>query len=340
MKQIKFTDPPSIIAVGTAVGSVERRNPLGMKFDLYSHDDRFNAKTWEQSEAESQKWALDEAVRKCGGVQPEVLFSGDLINQCTSSAFGLLSYDVPFFGLYGACSTIAEGLILSSVLVSSGACLRAAAVTSSHYCSAERQFRTPLEYGAQRTPTSQRTVTGAAAFIVGRSGAESGQLPKILSVMPGIVTDGGITDQSNMGAAMAPAALRTISDFFESSGTCPSDYDMIVTGDLGAEGHAILCETARINGLDLSEGGCECTDCGLMIYDREAEDVHAGGSGCGCLATVLGAHLLGELKRRKANGGKGRMLAVGTGALMSPLTVMQGLSIPGVAHLVEIACGE
>jgi len=339
MSLIKFSDSvPAVVSTASAVGKNEFDGPLGDKFDLHSDDDRFGAETWEQSEAESQHLALNLALSKLKSRPDKLdaLFAGDLINQCTSSAFGLMGFDVPLFGLYGACSTIAEGLILSAVLTGSGYAKFAAAVTSSHYCSAERQFRTPLEYGAQRSPTAQRTVTGSAAFIVssdtnayGRD-AVSAPMAYIRAVMPGKVVDGGITDQSNMGAAMAPAAFDTLISYFKATDSRPCDYDIIATGDLGAEGHPILCELLSANGYEA--GDCPCfTDCGLEIYDRSTTDVHAGGSGCGCSATVLASHFLPMLSGMT----RGRMLFMATGALMSPLTVMQGQSIPGIAHLVE-----
>jgi len=279
LKRIVFSKPIHIISTGTAVGSLEKHGPLGHFFDLHSEDDRFGNDTWEKSESESQHLALNAALAKAK-LRPDdidAVFAGDLINQCTGSSFGLLDAEIPYFGLYGACSTIAEGLLLASVLLDSGHAETAAAVTSSHYCSAERQFRTPLEYGAQRSPTSQRTVTGAGAFVLSSnadmygSGKHSRPAVRIVSAMPGKVTDGGITDQSNMGAAMAPAALRTLCDFFKASKTGPDDYDLIVTGDLGFEGHRILRELSAANGYELNN----CTDCGLLIYERSSDNAGA-----------------------------------------------------------------
>ncbi len=335
MSVFNYTKPKYIISSAAVCGSFEHRGPLGSHFDGFSADDKFDCETWEKSEAEMQRLALRLAVDKVG-VQPRdirAIFAGDLINQCTGSAFGALDSGVPFFGLYGACSTIAEGLILASALLESGLVDLTAAVTSSHYCSAERQFRTPLEYGAQRTPTAQRTVTASGAYLISsdRFIDNSQFLPKITAAMPGIITDAGICDAANMGAAMAPAALRTLCDFFRETGHTPDDYELIATGDLGFEGHSILCDLAKRSGFPMPNA----VDCGLLIYDRSAQDVHAGGSGCGCSASVLSAYLLDEV----AKSPKKAMLFVATGALMSPLTVMQGLSIPGIAHLVEIRFG-
>jgi stage V sporulation protein AD len=238
----------------------------------------------------------------------------------------LLEYDVPYFGLYGACSTAAEGLLLSSMLVSSGVLDLAAAVTSSHNAAAERQYRNPLEYGGQRTPTSQWTVTGAAAFVVGRGGTP---LAEITDVMPGIVVEKGIADANNMGAAMAPAALDTLLAYFEATGKSPCAFDGIYTGDLGAEGSSILGELLEASGVSC---GDKLFDCGVMIYDRKRQDVHAGGSGCGCSAVVAAAHLLPELCAGKQKS----ILFIGTGAMMSPSSSKQGNAIPAVAHLVHL----
>ena len=284
--------------------------------------------TWEKSESEMQRIALDGVLGKSGIVISEIgaIFAGDLLNQCTGSGYGLAGFDAPFFGLYGACSTCAEALILASLLVDSKKLTRAAAVCSSHNCSAERQFRFPLEYGGQRTPSAQWTVTGAAAFIVGH---KDGACARITEVLPGIVVDKGISDVSNMGAAMAPAAIDTITRYFNESGAAVSDIDAIVTGDLGYEGSSILNEMLKKDGLDITKVHY---DCGLMIYDRQRQDMHAGGSGCGCSGSVLAAHFLEKIKSGEIK----NMLFIATGAMMSPSSVLQGLSIPSIAHLVKI----
>jgi stage V sporulation protein AD len=317
-----------VLAAASAVGKKEFEGPLGDKFDVHDVTDRFGAPTFEQSESEMQRIALGLALGKAGVSADalDALFAGDLLNQCVGSAFGLLEYDVPYFGLYGACSTAAEGLLLSSMLVSSGVLDLAAAVTSSHNAAAERQYRNPLEYGGQRTPTSQWTVTGAAAFVVGRGGTP---LAEITDVMPGIVVEKGIADANNMGAAMAPAALDTLLAYFEATGKAPCDFDGIYTGDLGAEGSSILGELLEASGVSC---GDKLFDCGVMIYDRKRQDVHAGGSGCGCSAVVAAAHLLPELCAGKQKS----ILFIGTGAMMSPSSSKQGNAIPAVAHLVHL----
>jgi stage V sporulation protein AD len=326
---IKLDNAPSIICNTSVVGKREFEGPLGSLFDYHCDDDRFGKKTWEQSEAEMQRLALSMALTKAKTEINDIdaIFAGDLMNQCTSSAYGLLDFDAPFIGLYGACSTAAEGLILAALMVNAGYFSHAAVVTSSHNCSAERQFRFPLEYGGQRTPTSQWTVTGAAAYII--AAADGNKNPRVTEVMPGRTTDFGIKDANNMGAAMAPAAADTFVRYFDQSGLEPSAFDLIITGDLGAEGTAALLELTSEKGLDLSQN---LSDCGLLIYNRTEQDMHAGGSGCGCSGVVLGSYIFNRMRNEELH----NILFAGTGALMSPLSVQQGQSIPGIAHLVRI----
>ena len=328
---IKLKNAPKIIYSAAAVGQHEHDGTLGRYFDWHCDDDKFGMDTWEKAEGEMQRIALNLAMAKGKLSQDDigVLFAGDLINQCTCSAQGLLSFDIPYFGLYGACSTAAEGMALASMLIDGGHYERAAVVTSSHNCSSERQYRFPLEYGGQRTPTSQWTVTGAGAFILSREGDG----PCISEVLVGRTVDRGITDANNMGAAMAPAALDTLLRYFRQSGTSPSDFDMIITGDLGYEGSSVLTELALREGYDISG---VLFDCGLLIYDRKAQDMHAGGSGCGCFASVMGSYIIPRMR----SGNPSRILAMATGALMSPLSVGQGQSIPGIAHLLRIESGK
>lgn len=324
---IKFKSPPSIISAASVVGKREHEGPFGDKFDIYDETDTFGMSTWEQSEGEMQRQALNLAMSKIL-LKPEdidAIFAGDLINQCTSSSYGLLDFDVPYFGLYGACSTCAESLLLSAMAVSAGNFRNCAAVTSSHNCSAERQFRFPLEYGSQRTPTAQWTATASGAFIV--SNKKCG--PFIVEAMGGISTDMGIKDANNMGAAMAPAAISTLIRYFTHTNTKPADYDKIITGDLGYEGYNIVIDMMEKQGYDMRP---VYTDCGLVIYDREAQDMHAGGSGCGCSAALLAANFLDEIRSGLLND----VLFIGTGALLSQMSVQQGLSIPGIAHLIRI----
>ena len=323
----------SMVAWGTAVGGAEHSGPLGEEFDIWDKEDRFGQDTWEQAESEMQKIALSVALKRSGCDPSELgaIFAGDLLNQCVGSAYGLLDYHTPYFGLYGACSTSAEGIMLASMAVTAGFFDLCAAVTSSHNCSAERQFRTPIEYGGQKPPSAQWTVTGARAFVIGAEASFSDTCRvKIAAALPGRVTDKGITDPNNMGAAMAPAAADTILRYFELSGDSPTDYDMILTGDLGQVGSEILNELLLREGLDVSSLH---KDCGLMIYEGiEHPDVNSGGSGCGCAASVMGGHILPRL----ASGELKDVLFIATGAMMSPSSLQQGLTIPSIAHLVNL----
>lgn len=325
---IKLENAPAIECSYSVVGRKESEGPLGKCFDFTDKSDKFKMDTWEKAESEMQRIALDGALTKSGEKISGIgaIFAGDLLNQCTGSAYGLAGFDAPYFGLYGACSTCAESLMLASMLVDSDKFSRAAAVCSSHNSSAERQFRFPLEYGGTRTPTSQWTVTGSAAFIVG---TKSGFRPRVTEVLPGTVVDKGITDINNMGAAMAPAAVDTLTKYFDESKESPEDFDAVVTGDLGFEGSSILVEFMKDAGYDISKNHY---DCGLLIYDRIKQDMHAGGSGCGCSAVVLASHFLEKLKNLDYK----RILFMATGAMMSPTSLMQGLSIPGIAHLLRI----
>ena len=330
MSQDILSTSASILAAATVVGGKEHAGPLGNHFDYFNDSDRFGQDTWEKAESEMQRMALSAALGKAelAPEQVDMLFAGDLLNQCVGSSYGLLSYDIPYFGLYGACSTSAEGLMLAASMISGGHAKVAAAVTSSHNAAAERQFRTPLEYGGQRPPTGQWTVTGAGGFILCHSALSKGrELARVTAALPGIVVDMGISDANNMGAAMAPAAASTLLRYFEKSETFPIDYDLSVTGDLGWEGSRILCDLMMAEGRDLSANH---NDCGKMIFSRNTQDTHGGGSGCGCAAVVLGGYLLPKLQKGELR----RILFMATGAMMSPDSIKQGQSIPGVAHLL------
>lgn len=313
-----------------AVGAkTEGEGPLSADFDYLYPDDGIGQETWEQAESELHKKAVTLAVEKSGKPMDDIdmIFAGDLLDQCTGSTFGIKEMNIPFIGVYGACSTMALSLAVSSVFVDSGAAGVAIASTSSHFCSAEKQFRFPLEYGGQRTPTSQRTATAAGAVVLQRN-QQSGIL--INKVLFGRVQDLGITDANNMGAAMAPAAARTIKDFLTDTNTKPSDYDLILTGDLGFVGSQLLNELLITReSVDIS---AVHNDCGLLLYDREMQDVHAGGSGCGCAASVLCSHIF----KRMQNGELKRVLFAATGALMSPTSALQNQTIPGISHAVEL----
>lgn len=326
-RTILLENKPSIISYGSVVGPKEHEGPLGQEFDSFSTDSRFGEETFEKAESRLQQLAVEKAISKAG-LQPsdiDCIMAGDLLNQCIGSSFGLKDFGIPFVGLYGACSTMALGLCVASIMIDSGAANRAIAVTSSHFCSAERQYRFPLEYGSQRTPTAQWTVTGSGAVLLEKGNG----LPYINQIAFGEIEDLGITDANNMGAAMAPSAASTLKKFWQDTGTGPEDYDVVYTGDLGSTGTELLYELLDKEGYDLR---CRHTDCGMLIYDAEKQDVHAGGSGCGCSASVLASFIM----HRFEDGNFKNILFVSTGALLSPTSTMQGESIPGISHLVNI----
>ena len=328
MRLIRLQQAPSVLGWAAVGGSKEHDGPLGADFDLHDETNRFGMDTWEKSESEMQRLSLNLALSKAKSSHMDIdaIFAGDLMNQCTGSAYGLLGFQKPYFGLYGACSTFSEATMLAALMINAGYFRKCAAVSSSHFCSAERQFRFPLEYGGQRAPTAQWTATAAGAAIIG----EQGCAPYITEVMPGMIIDKGINDINNMGAAMAPAAVDTLARYFAASGRSPDEFDAILTGDLGQVGHDITADMLYAMGYDIRR---VYNDCGLMIYSSQAQDVHAGGSGCGCSASVICGHVL----KRFANGEYRDVLFVGTGALMSTTSVQQGLPIAGIAHLVHIS---
>ena len=326
-RTVRLTQPPFVIAHAGLAGKTERDGPLGGAFDTTFSDLRFRAKTWEQAEQILLRRALDKALEKArlSPAHLDAIFAGDLQNQCTASSFACADISAPFCGVYGACSTMALALAAAAMGLDAGAFRRVAALTGSHFCTAERQFRKPLEYGGQRAPTAQWTVTGAGAAILAAAGNPTD--PRITHVQLGTITDLGVTDGANMGAAMAPAAARTIADFLRDTQTTPQNYDLILTGDLGFVGSALLHELLTDMQIDLA--GVH-NDCGMMIFDREKQDVHAGGSGCGCSASVLCSHIFDEMRRGTLH----RVLFVATGALLSATSALQGKTIPGVAHAV------
>ena len=378
MQKIITLDNASIIITNTAssVGHEEFFGPLGDCFDFHDDSDRFGAKTWELSEGELCRITLNLVLKKAK-MRPselDLLFAGDLQNQCVATAQGLCSFGIPYVGLYGACSTCGEGLLAAATFLNSSKALsRCAVVTSSHNCAAERQFRTPIEYGGQRTPTAQWTATAAGAFILEREETDkSEQIPtkeqkedekdsfsenssdfskqdrhssatstdqkhskddgrrvRITRVMAGKIVDGGVTDASNMGAAMAPAAADSICTFFECSGESAQSYDAIITGDLGLEGSRILVELLESVDVRIKE---KHLDCGVLMYDFERQDAHSGASGCGCSASILASHFIPQMKKGKYK----RVLFIATGALMSPSSIQQGGSISAVAPVVEL----
>ena len=319
--------PPCIASFASVVGQKEGEGPIGHCFDKICLDAYFGERTWEKAESAMLRECFELCCDKLG-VPPrelDMIFSGDLLDQCIGSALALKSTGVRHFGLYGACSTMGEAITLGTMAIDGGFAGRVCAVTGSHFCSSERQYRFPLEYGGQRTPTAQWTVTGAGAVIL----QSEGDGPYVTCLTPGRIVDAGICDAGNMGSAMAPAAYETLKAHFADTGRAPDYYDMIVTGDLGAIGRDTLEELFRRDGVKL---GKFYTDCGVLIFDRERQDVHAGGSGCGCSASVFCSLIL----RGFAEGRWERVLFAPTGALMSPTSTQQGSSIPGICHALAV----
>lgn len=327
-RSLCFDAPPVLTAWASVAGKKESEGPLQGYFDYTNADTYFGEKTWEKAECHMQQIALETLLQKAGKKPRDVdlVFSGDLLNQCISSSFALRNTGLPSLGLYGACSTMAESLLLASMAVSGGFADRAVAMTSSHFASSERQYRYPLGYGGQRTPTAQWTVTGSGAALV----SGQGEGPRVEAATVGTIVDLGVTDANNMGAAMAPSAFETIRAHFDDLGAAPEDFDLIVTGDLGKVGKEILLDQFHQIGVRLED---RYTDCGVLVFDLEGQDVHAGGSGCGCSAIVLCGYLLKQLSQGKLH----RILFCGTGALLSPTSSQQGESIPGVCHAVSIS---
>lgn len=352
-KIIRLAKKVKIVSSASCVGHEEFFGPLGDLFDFHDDTDRFGAKTWEQAESEMGRIALNLALKKVA-LRPsdiDILFAGDLQNQCVASSTGLSSFGIPYIGLYGACSTSAEGLLCASVFLSSSSALkRCVALTSSHNCAAERQFRTPIEYGGQRTPTAQWTATAAGAFILEgcdlvnnvnnnkktgenvineEKGVKKDREVIISEVMAGKIVDSGVFDASNMGAAMAPACASSIESYLKLSNKTPSDFDLIVTGDLGREGSSILYELLSGIGIDIKD---RHIDCGAIMYDEKTQDCHSGASGCGCSASILASRFIPDLREGKIK----NMLFLATGALMSPSSIQQGSSIAGIAPIIRI----
>lgn len=324
---VKLASPPSIIGNFSVVGPKEGEGPLGGYFDNILPDEEWGESTWEKTESKMVKEAVIGAIKKSNKTigDIEYIFAGDLLNQCIGSTFGIRQLEMPFYGLFGACSTCAEGLGLASMMIDGGFAQNAIAATSSHFCSAERQFRLPLEQGSQRPLFAQWTVTGSGAFVL----SSQGNGPYITHVTTGKIIDMGIKDANNMGAAMAPAAADTIFTHFEDTGMIPADYDLIVTGDLGSLGKSITQDLLEKAGCNIKD---RFNDCGVLIFDHKPQDTHCGGSGCGCSATVLSGYIYSEMMKGNIN----KVLFVGTGALLSPTSAMQGESIPCIAHAVTI----
>lgn len=320
--------PPRIYETASAVGGEEHRGAFGDAFDFHDDSDLFGADTWEHAEG-ALGYTVWNLLLKKAKKHPEdvgLLLAGDLQNQCVASSEGLAATGVPFLGLYGACSTVCEAMVCATMALNANEDLQnAAIVTTSHHCAAERQFRLPLEYGGQRSPTAQWTATAGGGFLLSRTHG----CVAITEVMAGRMVDAGIADASNMGAAMAPSVVDTLTAYFKESGRSPRDFDLIVTGDLGVEGSAILSHLMDSVGFPLLD---RHRDCGALIYDLSRQDAHCGGSGCGCAASLVAAHFVPSLAAKKLH----NILFLATGALMSPGSIQQGGNIIGIAPLVHL----
>ncbi|MDR3239973.1 MAG: stage V sporulation protein AD [Clostridiales bacterium] len=339
-QSIRFQNPPVIVSVSSVAGPKEGEGPLGSRMDRVSQDILLGKETWEKAESEYVRQGIELAVEKSGlplsGIQ--YILAGDLLNQAIGTSFGVRSLQRPFLGLFGACSTIGEAMMLGAALVDGGFADYVAASASSHFCSAEKTFRFPLELGSQRPPTASWTVTGGGAMIIGAPEAEPGrygaceECPRVTAATTGKIVDMGIKDANNMGAAMAPAAADVLTRHFEDLNIRPEEYDVIATGDLGHFGREILFRLMLEAGYDISGN---TTDCGIEIFDRDQQDTHAGGSGCACAAVTFAAYFYPQLCSKRIK----KFLLVPTGALMNSTTVQQGESIPAIAHAVRIEAG-
>ena len=324
---IRFNYPPSIISTACIVGPKEGQGPLAKYFDQCLEDEFWGEKTWEKAESKLIKETSNLCIAKSGIPTSNIdyCFAGDLLNQCISSSFGLRDSNIPFLGIFGACSTFVEALILACNFIDGGSAQNCLCSVSSHFCSAEKQFRFPLELGNQRPPTSQWTVTGSGSAILSKNGIG----PFITHATVGKIVDMGIKDANNMGAAMAPAAFNTLITHFEDTGRKPSYYDAIITGDLGYIGKEVLIELAEKKGYNIKNN---YNDCGVLIFDKDSQDTHSGGSGCACCASVFSGYFYEQLKKKKYK----KILFIATGALMNATSSQQGESIPGIAHAVSI----
>lgn len=324
---IKFDNPPTILETATIVGPKESQGPLAKYFDQCLEDEFWGENSWEKAESKIIKETMNSAVAKSKIASSDIdfCFAGDLLNQCISSTFGLRDSNIPFLGIFGACSTFVEGMGLAACFIDGGAANYTLSTASSHFCSAEKQFRFPLELGNQRPQSAQWTVTGAGAAVL----AKNGTGPFVTHFTPGKIVDMGIKDANSMGAAMAPAALDTLITHFKDTGRNPSYYDAIYTGDLGYIGKDILTELMATKGYNIKSN---YNDCGVMIFDKDSQDTHSGGSGCACCGSVFSGYIFNNLKTKKLK----KILLIATGALTNSTTAQQGESIPGIAHAVSI----
>lgn len=333
MQSFRFSQPIRIRASACTGGAMEQEGPLGNYLDAYDETGKFEGENWEESESRMLKQTIECAIQKAGKQTTEVdyLFCGDLLRQMTASSFSVKSLGIPVFGVYGACSTMGESLVLASVIMEAELANCVVAATSSHYATAEKEFRFPLSYGNQRPPCATWTVTGSGAVVLERGKKESGVY--VVAATPGKIVDYGITDKTNMGACMAPAAVSTISTHLKDLGLQPDYYDKIVTGDLGSVGSDILLDLLKAEGYDITK---QHMDCGLTIYDQNFQDVHSGGSGCGCAAVTLSGYLLQNMREGRWK----RILFVPTGALLSSVSANEGDTVPGIAHAVALEWKE
>lgn len=324
---VKFDTPPTITSTASIVGPKESNGPLAKYFDKCLDDEFWGEETWEKAESKIIKETVNLAIAKSGISSQNIdyCFAGDLLNQCISSSFGLRELNIPFFGVFGACSTFVESMSLGSAFIDGGAAENVLCATSSHFCSAEKQFRFPLELGNQRPPTSQWTVTGSGSVVLSRAGNG----PFITYITSGKIVDLGIKDANNMGAAMAPAAVDTLLTHFKDTGRNPSYYDIILTGDLGHIGKDITIDMMKTHGYNIKSN---YNDCGVLIFDKSTQDTHSGGSGCACCGTVFSGYVFQQLQEKKIK----KVLLVATGALMNSTSAQQGETIPGIAHAISI----
>ena len=326
-RTVRLKSEPTIISTASIVGPKESQGPLSNYFDIKLDDDLFGEKSWEFAESKMVQTAMETAIKKANKSTEDIdyMIAGDLLNQLLSSSFAARELAIPFLGVYGACSTMAQSLALASMLIDGEFADLIVSGASSHYCTAERQFRFPLELGCQKSMTAQWTVTAAGCTVV----SSKGNGPKVTHVTIGKVIDKGISDANNMGAAMAPAAIDTIYSYFMDTKDDPNSFDIIATGDLGKLGMQITKDLLNEQGLDISN---VYTDCGIEIFDLEGQDVHCGGSGCGCSASVFAGYIYSKLKSKEFN----KVMLVSTGALLSPTSTLQKESIPSIAHAVVI----
>lgn len=335
---IKPENPIYIVDSASIVGTKEGQGPLGLLFDMVGDDDMFGCNTWEEAESSLQKDAVYLALQKAG-MKPEdisFLYAGDLLGQSIATSFGISTYEIPLLGVYGACSTCGESMTLGAMCIAGGFADKVMCVTSSHFASAEKEFRFPLEYGNQRPLSASWTVTGSGAFVLssqadskGDKKNDAGARARIVGLTVGKIVDFGLKDSMNMGACMAPAAANTLEQHFIDWNSQPEDYDKIITGDLGSVGQRVLIDLLRDKGYDISD---KHMDCGIEIYDAETQDTHAGGSGCGCCAVTLSAYILKQLEE----GNWKKVLFCPTGALLSKTSFNEGQSVPGICHALVL----